>query len=85
MSQVYGQGIVRVIKYLRFTRDYGLYYIRYPTVLEGYVVMMPFSTGTGLERVGIAGPVHWIWALDSSTKTRNKKDRRGLARCLSDA
>ena len=30
------QGIMRVLKYLRFTRDYGLYYIRYHTVLEGY-------------------------------------------------
>ena len=76
---------MRVLKYLRFTRDYGLYYIRYPTVLEGYVVMMPFSTGTRLERVGIARLVRWIWALDSSAKTRKKKDQRGLARCRSDA
>ncbi|RVW13910.1 Retrovirus-related Pol polyprotein from transposon TNT 1-94 [Vitis vinifera] len=30
------QGIVRVLKYLRFTRDYGLHYTRYPAVLEGY-------------------------------------------------
>ncbi|RVW52240.1 Retrovirus-related Pol polyprotein from transposon TNT 1-94 [Vitis vinifera] len=30
------QGIIRVLKYLRFTRDYGLHYTRYPTVLEGY-------------------------------------------------
>ena len=30
------QGIMRVLKYLRCTRDYGLYYTRYPTVLEGY-------------------------------------------------
>ena len=30
------QGIMRVLKYLRFTRDYGLHYTRYPTVLEGY-------------------------------------------------
>ena len=30
------QGIMRVLKYLRLTRDYGLHYIRYPTVLEGY-------------------------------------------------
>ena len=44
-----------------------------------------FSTGTGLERVGFAGPVCWLWALESSAKTRNKKDRRGLARCHSDA
>ena len=48
-------------------------------------LMMPFSTGTGLERVGIAGPVLWLWTLDFSAKTRNKEDRRGLARCLSDA
>ena len=44
-----------------------------------------FSIGTGLERVGIARPVRWLWMLDSSAKTRNKEDRRGLAHCLSDA
>ena len=30
------QGIARVLKYLHFTRDYGLHYTRYPTVSEGY-------------------------------------------------
>ena len=30
------QGIMRVLKYLRFTRDYGLYYTGYPDVLERY-------------------------------------------------
>ena len=30
------QGIIKVLKYLQFTRDYGLHYTRYPTVLEGY-------------------------------------------------
>ena len=30
------KGIMRVLKYLRFTRDYGLHYTRYPAVLEGY-------------------------------------------------
>ena len=30
------QGIMRVLKYLRFTRDYGLHYTRYPAVLDGY-------------------------------------------------
>ena len=30
------KGIVRVLRYLRFTRDYGLHYTRYPAVLEGY-------------------------------------------------
>ena len=30
------QGIARVLKYLRFTRDYGLHYTRYHDVLEGY-------------------------------------------------
>ena len=55
--------------------------------------MMPFSTGTGLEHVGIVGPNlessldlyagsgHWT----PLQKARNKGDRRGLARCLSDA
>ena len=31
----HGQGIMRILKYLWFTRDYGLYCIRYLTVLEG--------------------------------------------------
>ena len=30
------QRIARVLKYLCFTRDYGLYYTRYPAILEGY-------------------------------------------------
>ena len=30
------QEIMRVLKYLRFIRDYGLHYTIYPTVLEGY-------------------------------------------------
>ena len=30
------KGIVRVLRYLRYTRDYGLHYTRYPAVLEGY-------------------------------------------------
>ena len=30
------QGIMRVLKYLRFTRDYGLHYTRYLIVLKGY-------------------------------------------------
>ena len=34
---------------------------------------MPFSTGTGLERAEFAGPVRWIWELDSSAKTRKKR------------
>ena len=28
--------IIRVLRYLRFTRNIGLNYTRYPTVLEGY-------------------------------------------------
>ena len=32
----YRKGIMRVLKYLRFTHDYGLHYIRYHVVLEGY-------------------------------------------------
>ena len=27
---------MRVLKYVRFTRDYGLHYTRHPDVLEGY-------------------------------------------------
>ena len=44
-----------------------------------------FSIGTGLERDEIAGTVHCLWTSGLSAKMRNKKDRRGLARSLSDA
>ena len=44
-----------------------------------------FSTGTGLEHVGLlsrsAGSGRWT----PLQKQETKKDRRGLARCLSDA
>ena len=30
------QGITRVLKYLRFTHDYGPHFTRFPTVLKGY-------------------------------------------------
>ena len=33
----YWQGIMRVLKYLQFTRDYGLYYTRYHVIVEGYI------------------------------------------------
>ena len=31
------KAIVRVLRYLRFTRDYSLHYTRYPEVLEGFI------------------------------------------------
>lgn len=30
------KAIIRVLRYLRFTRNIGLNYTRYPAVLEGY-------------------------------------------------
>ncbi|CAM8900049.1 unnamed protein product [Rhodiola kirilowii] len=30
------KAIVRVLKYLRFTRSYGSHYTKYPKVIEGY-------------------------------------------------
>ena len=30
------KGIIRVLRFLTYTRDYGLHYTRYPTILEGY-------------------------------------------------
>ena len=36
-----------------------------------------FSTGTGLERAGLAGPVHRFWTSGSSAKTRNIKGSAG--------
>ena len=32
-----------------------------------------FSIGTGLERAGIAEPVHWLWMLGSSAKQETKR------------
>ena len=48
--------------------DYTRFFIVYDDAL---------STETGLERAGIARPVHWLWTSGSSTKIRNKNDRRG--------
>ena len=28
--------LVRVLRYLRYTLNYGLHYLRYPAILEGY-------------------------------------------------
>ena len=44
-----------------------------------------FSIEIGLELTEIAGLVRCLWMSDSSAKIRNKKDRRGFVRCLSDA
>ncbi|XP_075499434.1 uncharacterized protein LOC142537833 [Primulina tabacum] len=30
------KAIIRLLRYLRYTRDHGLYYTRYPAVIEGY-------------------------------------------------
>ena len=30
------KAIIRILRYLRFTRNYGLHYTRYPVVVEGY-------------------------------------------------
>ena len=55
--------------------------------------MMPFSTGIGLERDGIVGPELELPLGRSAgsgcyaplQKQVTKEDRRGFARCLSDA
>ena len=36
LSADHWKAIVRVPRYLQYTRNYGLYYTRYPAVLEGY-------------------------------------------------
>ena len=36
LSADHWKAIVKVLKYLRYTRNYGLYYTKYPAVLEGY-------------------------------------------------
>jgi hypothetical protein len=30
------KAIIRVFKYFRYTKDFGLHYTRYPAILEGY-------------------------------------------------
>ena len=53
----------------------------------GFKVMVSFSTGTGVERVGIPGPV--LLALDAGLLCKNKKQRGSTEarplplRCLS--
>ena len=34
-SQAHWQAVYRILKYLKHTMDYGIYYTRYPSVLEG--------------------------------------------------
>ena len=36
------QGIMRVLKYLRFTRDYGSHYTRYPMYLKDTVMLIGY-------------------------------------------
>ncbi|XP_073121945.1 secreted RxLR effector protein 161-like [Henckelia pumila] len=31
------KAIIRLLRYLRYTRDHGLHYTRYPAVIEGYI------------------------------------------------
>ena len=47
---------------------------------------MLFSIGTGLEHIGVARldwncrwAGHWLWMLDSSTKTRKKEGSAGAS------
>ncbi|KAJ9559825.1 hypothetical protein OSB04_004985 [Centaurea solstitialis] len=35
-SSEHWKSIIRVLRYLRYTRDYGLHYSRYPAVIEGF-------------------------------------------------
>ena len=35
-SASHWKAIVRVLRYLRYTHNYGLHYTKYPTVLKGY-------------------------------------------------
>ena len=35
-SSEHWKSITRVLRYLRYTREYGLHYVRHPAVIEGY-------------------------------------------------
>ena len=35
-NEEHWKAIIRLLRYLRYTTDYGLHYTRYPAVLEGY-------------------------------------------------
>ncbi|KAL0332983.1 UNVERIFIED_CONTAM: Retrovirus-related Pol polyprotein from transposon TNT 1-94 [Sesamum calycinum] len=36
LSKDHWKGLIRVLRYLKYTSNYGLHYTRYPAVLEGY-------------------------------------------------
>ena len=35
-SKDHWKALVRVLRYIKYTKDYGLHYTKYPAVLEGY-------------------------------------------------
>ena len=61
------------ITYISLVGSLSLLYSNFSLIIGDDV----FSTETGLELGGIAGPVRCFRMSGSSTKVRNKEDRRG--------
>ena len=35
-NRLYWQGVIRILKYLKATKNYGICYTNYPSILEGF-------------------------------------------------
>ena len=69
------KGIIRVLRYLRYTHDYGLHYTRYPAVLEGYCDANWISNAKNLKSTS-----GYVFTLTSATVSWKSSKQKIIAR-----